>query len=777
MDVTQTTVQSDNLESGATALDNKGDLITGSTTVGKNVNLDWQGIKQCVNNGVDPSFLPIGAQIQDKWTWRGVTYDVPWNVVHYNSNGMYLQWEYATPEAMQFDAQEAIYYVGSDGLAAGTYYFSIGYTSGQWTTEKHIQFTLANDCDPGDQFVLSNIKTSNDPTASRTITVYGFGSAIAKQTTTTSNGTSGTELGTFGADGTLNSLCYQGDGNQCNGILWAQYGNHRWSQSAIRQWLNSDAAAGEWWQPMNPWDRPPSNAATRPGFLSGYSEEFRAMLEPTAVVTALDTVSGFKQATETTYDKVFLPNAWQLYSSYGADLYDGEGESWDYWKQRAEDAGIQGMMNDTTEARNLLKKYQINATSAVSVVHLRSPNRTGYQTRNINNGNFISGSPYSSCNCCPACIIKKSTPSYLTPSNLDWATIKKMTGTDFEIGSQIIDSWTASNDGTVWDVPWDIVHYDDTGMILQWHYTLPFSTEVDYPEALYYVGENGLPAGQYYISAGYTDDRFDTSKHINFVLNQACDPGDQLVLGASNAGGDVYNCTLRVYGFGETTAKQTTTTSDSTEGIELGSTYAEDTSSDYYHQYYTNGNVNAQYRILRGYGSWKQSAIRQWLNSDAAAGEWWTPQNPWDRPPSYASYPGFLHGFSSDFKRAIGYVENKTACCNLFGGIDTTMDRIFLPSMEQMNFTSWIYGVEGEPWQYYKNIATEAGISGRLSGTVPQIIKYDISSTNSARNQWLRTINNAALGSYRVNTNGAMSSYHPYINYYVCPCCKINLVK
>ena len=45
MDVTQTTVQSDKLEKGSTALDKKGDLITGSATMGKIANLDWAQIK------------------------------------------------------------------------------------------------------------------------------------------------------------------------------------------------------------------------------------------------------------------------------------------------------------------------------------------------------------------------------------------------------------------------------------------------------------------------------------------------------------------------------------------------------------------------------------------------------------------------------------------------------------------------------------------------------------------------------------------------------------
>lgn len=745
------------------------------------VNLGWYDIKQAVNMGVDPSFLPIGTQITDKWTWQGTMYDAPWNVVHYNSNGMYLQWEYCTPEGMQFDAPEAIYYVGSDGLAAGTYYFSIGYTRSKWSTEKHIQFTLTEDCDPGDQFMLSSISASNDPTANRTITVYGKGSTTAKQTATTSDGTSGTELGTFGNAGTYNGLMYQPYGN-CNGISWAIDGNHRWDQSAIRQWLNSDKPAGEWWQPLNPWDRPPSYAANRPGFLYGYSEEFKAMLEATEVVTALDTVSvpGFVSTYETTYDKVFLPNAWQLYSKYGV-AYDSEGEYWDYWKQKAEDAGIQGMMNDTTAARNLLKKYRINATSTTNIVWLRSLDRSGSSVHAVNtSGSIYTSSASNAFYCCPACIIKKSTPSYLIPSNLDWTAIKKMAtlGADssLDIGTQIVDDWVRSDNGSTISVPWDIVHYDDKSMVLQWHYLLPFSMSFDAQEAMYYVGEDGLAAGTYYISTGgSTGISAWNNKNIQFTLEQACDPGDQFVI-ASPQSDPTASRTLTVYDYGGTTAKQAATTSSGTGGTLLG------TMGD---KGATNGNCNGVYWVAYGNHLWSQSNLRTWLNSDNAAGEWFTPMNPWDRPPSYINYSGFLYGCSNYFKSAITVSENKTLLDTVSGFTDTyetTYDKIYLPSVEELYTQPDVYGVEGEPWLYYKQQAESAGLAGYMSKsntTANNIrIKYVFTAQTSSNRWRLRTVSRDSSTVWFVGTDGsANGSYYPYSGEYCCPVCKISLVK
>jgi hypothetical protein len=731
------------------------------------VDMSWSKIKECVNEGVDPSFLPIGTQINDKWTWQGTTYDAPWNVVHYNSQGMYLQWEWLTPDQIAFDAQEAMYYVGESGLAAGTYYITTSSAAGltAWNS-KNIQFTLTSACDPGDQFVVE-LPTS-DPTLSRTLTVYGYGSTTAKQTATTSSGTGGTLLGTMGDKGATN-------GN-CNGAYCVIYGNHRWSQSAMRQWLNSDAADGEWWEPQNPWDRPPSYAANRPGFLYGCSEGFRNALEPMPIVTALDTVSGFTNACETTYDKIFLPNAWQMYSQSGSDLSDIEGESWDYWKQKAKDAGIDGMMNDTTEARQVLIKYRINAHTTANGSWIRSPNRNNSGIRILTSNGSISGnSPYGPFAACPACIIKKSTPSYLIPSDLDWTAIKSMstlgTGTSLEVGSQIVDTWTASNGNTEFDVPWDIVHYDDVSMYLRWHYNLPFTTEFDEHEAMYYVGESGLAAGTYYITTGSaTGATVWNSKNIQFTLTQACDPGDQFVI-SSPTGDPTANRTLTVYGFGETTAKQTATTSSGTDGILLGTIGYKGN---------TNGNCNGVYWIYGGNHRWSQSNLRTWLNSDASAGNWFTPMNPWDRPPSYVNYPGFLYGFSSDFKNALAYSENKTLLDTISGFTNTyeiTYDKIFLPGVEQINFVPDVYDVEGEPWQYYQQLAEEAGITGRFTTTNATLKIFNINATTTVDTSWLRSPHMTECYARDVTNTGYVSGTTPYTKYRACPCCKINLIK
>ena len=268
---------------------------------------NWDAIWKIVQAGKAAAQLPVGTQIVDSWALSDGAadkYDAVWDVVHHYANGdVALNWHWALPNEVQFDAPEAIYYAPSAGLAAGTYYISIGTNYGNgWSTSKHIQFTLTAAMAEGDQLYIDCGGTqTNDPTNNRNWYVYAQGSTTAKQSGTTSDGTEGLSLGTIGATNTAKP-----EGN-LNAIQRAIYGYGRWSQSAIRQWLNSEAVAGYWWTPQNPWDRPPGDAASVRGFLAGCSPEFLEVLKPVDVITALNTVQGFTDQTETTQDRIFLP--------------------------------------------------------------------------------------------------------------------------------------------------------------------------------------------------------------------------------------------------------------------------------------------------------------------------------------------------------------------------------------------------------------------------------------------------------------------------------------
>lgn len=91
------------------------------------------------------------------------------------------------------------------------------------------------------------------------------------------------------------------------------YGNNRWTLSNVRQWLNSQAAAGKWYSAKHGADAAPTNANVwsnyneydaEAGFLAGFSANFIAALLTTTHTVGKATVDG--GGTESCADKIFL---------------------------------------------------------------------------------------------------------------------------------------------------------------------------------------------------------------------------------------------------------------------------------------------------------------------------------------------------------------------------------------------------------------------------------------------------------------------------------------
>lgn len=357
----------------------------------------WETMQSIINSGAGSMFFPVGTQISDEWmqTAGGTAVTAPWDVVNQDNTGMTLNWHYAFPDTVQFDAPEAIWYADSNGLAAGTYHIAIGSSYGSgWVTSEAIQFTLSDALVEGDQIVIGGLSNNNiDPTSGKTVSVYAKGGTEVKQTATTSNGTDGTLLGTIGAESA------QKPNGQFNAISRVIYGSGRWSQSAIRQYLNSAADAGAWWSAQNGWDRPPTQASTLRGFLAGFSNDFLSILQPTAVVTDLNTVEGYTETSETTYDKIFLPSRFEM--------REAAGTSWEYYDKLAAQLGVNYFGTGAANAYDELKKYNLTSQSSPVAVWLRSPYASGAGSAWIvtSGGNFTNNNAYSAYRGCPACKI------------------------------------------------------------------------------------------------------------------------------------------------------------------------------------------------------------------------------------------------------------------------------------------------------------------------------------------------------------------------------------
>jgi len=365
----------------------------------------WETYKAAVNDGSAPTDYTVGTQLSDDWYADDSTsYTMPWDIVHYDSSGnAYLKSHYALPTAMAFDEPEALYVFDGTESAGTEYYILINVAYGDgWTAGDGIAFTLDTAPAAGDQFVLSTATSNaNDPTH-MPWTVYGAGSTTAKQTGTTTNSTSGTMLGETSATG----IGYtNGSVNSPQRVV---YGYNRWSQSAMRQWLNSRAAAGWWWEMQNIWDRPSSVASTIRGFMAGLPDDFLAQVERSTVTTARNTVEGADSTTETTSDFFWLPSLEEMYIT--PQLADVEGEGWDYYKALAAEAGLTGKFAQYQTYSNLIS-YNMASTSSPVGVRLRSAHRSNalntwliYSSGSVN-GNY--GASYA-LRACPACKILKS---------------------------------------------------------------------------------------------------------------------------------------------------------------------------------------------------------------------------------------------------------------------------------------------------------------------------------------------------------------------------------
>lgn len=333
-----------------------------------------------------------------------------------------------------------------------------------------------------------------------------------------------------------------------------------------------------------------------------------------------------------------------------------------------------------------------------------------------------------------------------------------------DYGDQIRPMWT---EGDVEYIPAlnfcheaDATLEDQTtihGAYFEWDKTTPTGVPFDAPEAIYYFdGTEVTEVGDCYITIGASyGSGWVAESSIQITLTAVPDAGDQLVISCGeNASNDPTNGrTWNIYAKGDTTVKQTGTTSSGTSGTKLG-----ETSSTSAH--HTNGNVNAPSRAVYGYGRWSQSALRQRLNSTAAAGSWWTAQNAWDRPPAQASsVDGFLHGYDESVYRYFKPIKVTTIACNADNNEeDVTYDRVFLSSLEQMYCVPQKSG-EGEYWEYYKRLLGRT-TPAPTGATYPRLIKYALNAPTSAQNCWRRSaIVGYASGAWYVYSSGTVSYY------------------
>lgn len=235
--------------------------------VGSQVDIStWAGIQKAVRSGIAKDILPVGTQLAVNHSVYGtrlfdvVAHDYLKSVHDENAHTMTIQQHDLLP-GTQFDAPEAFYYAEAE-LPAGTYNFTLNTAYVSWA-EGTYQFTLTKPVPKGGQLAISGY--ADAAMTARQVRSY------ANQTITTVtesvaiiSGSGGTNLGTFGEG--------------LNHSHRVSFGSNNYKESAMRQFLNSSAAAGSVWTPQTKFDRPPSWLTSLAGYKNGLDQDFLAVV-------------------------------------------------------------------------------------------------------------------------------------------------------------------------------------------------------------------------------------------------------------------------------------------------------------------------------------------------------------------------------------------------------------------------------------------------------------------------------------------------------------------
>lgn len=362
----------------------------------------------------------------------------------------------------------------------------------------------------------------------------------------------------------------------------------------------------------------------------------------------------------------------------------------------------------------------------------------------------------------------------------------------FKTGIQITANY---NDGTnSYLLPWDIVACRNIvdangvtkpGMIIQSHYAMQ-ECQFDQNEGFFVVPAGGLSANTFHFTMGNAwGSNVVKDKVYQFTTTEDYAEGDiwQLGKATSETSGmpdtspsdwrvRTYKAANGVSAGAVATATEILTLSEGSGGTDLG-TLSSSTK-------YGASGLNNMQRAAYGYNRWGQSGIRQWLNSSAVAGAWWTSQNPYDRAPSQlSSMRGFMAGFDNDFLSIIKPVTITTVLNTVtdtdIGASETTVDTFFLPSLEEEYIVPQVSGVEGAYWPYWKDrlgLNSPQGTGSSYANTNHIGYRYD--SKTSAVNCRLRSAYRSnAFYTWNVHSSGTVYYYYATSSYRPRPACII----
>lgn len=300
---------------------------------------------------------------------------------------------------------------------------------------------------------------------------------------------------------------------------------------------------------------------------------------------------------------------------------------------------------------------------------------------------------------------------------------------------------------------WDVLDHDHDNVVdalhsvpIQMHDCFADATLEFSPRQAFYATTTGLTAGKY----NFTVEKHpwassSNGKTYSFLLTKNLPAGGQIVFDQA-PNDNLNNSDISTYASPEskTRIEQVTMIEDA-NGTALGTIGLN-----------INGEFNAIQRALNGSNNWKESPIRQWLNSSAEKGSVWTAQTKWDRPPLWVNtLDGFMRNLEPDFLKFVGVTHNITARNTISdgGGYDETDDYFFFVSRSQVYSGNEKASInEGFPYAFYEinSSLSSAGVGADLNKQKKKL--------NTSQWYWLRTPNvNYANTVRTVNSGGAIT--------------------
>lgn len=336
-----------------------------------------------------------------------------------------------------------------------------------------------------------------------------------------------------------------------------------------------------------------------------------------------------------------------------------------------------------------------------------------------------------------------------TPEVSTWASVQRIVRSGFGQKAFPVGSQLRVHHETYGEIIWDVVAHDydkdpqnrfEHSMTLLSHDCIVNSIQFNNTEALY-KAETALAAGTYHFTllAGY-DTNYGGGKTLQFTLTKPVPAGGVIMFPWAYNTQSTATMISTYETQASTTALESVSVTEGTGGVDLGMADGK-------------GKLNHSHRIRYGSNNWKESALRQMLNSDKAKGTFWTPQTKYDRPPAWnTTADGFMVGLPADFLEVIGICTHVTKTNGIHEESDElnssyeTQDRFWLPSYSEVFGGMENNVADGTQYPYYSG------------GLAADRIKYN--SSGAARYWWLRSPNPwDASGVRLVDPDGSLSNY------------------